>query len=328
MQKFQFIRYQILDRCFRSRNRRFFINDLIQTISLAMEEFGLKSGVSRKTIFNDINAMKSLYLIELDNSCMDGKKKYYRYLDLNFSIENQPISSVEKEFFRDTIIVLNRIKGLNQFEWVKDVIPRFTETEVAEQEIISYQSNEYLKGINHLNDIYNSIISKTVLSVEYKDFKSHDSYLIIFHPYYLKQYNNRWFAFGLNEQRNIRTWTIALDRIISIESHMTKYIHSEIDWNDYFEDIIGVTKPSGVNSVKIGLRINKESSPYFETKPFHPSQRLRKTINDENYYEFDLIINHELVSSLLSFGSEIKVIYPQELKDLIFDEIQKMHNLY
>ena len=94
MQKFQFIRYQILDRCFRNKNRRFYIDDVIQTISLAMEEFGPKSGVSRKTIFNDINAMKSLYLIELDNSCIDGKKKYYRYLDTEFSIENQPISSI------------------------------------------------------------------------------------------------------------------------------------------------------------------------------------------------------------------------------------------
>jgi predicted DNA-binding transcriptional regulator YafY len=328
MQKFQFIRYQILDRCFRNKNRRFYIDDLIQTISLAMEEFGPKSGVSRKTIFNDINAMKSLYLIELDNSCIDGKKKYYRYLDTEFSIENQPISSIEKEYFRDTIQVLNRIKGINQFEWVKDVIPRFTESKDVEKEIISYQSNEFLRGVEYLNEFYLAIISKAVLKIEYKDFKSQEPYSIIFHPSYLKQYNNRWFAFGLNEVKNIETWTIALDRIISIVSHPNKYIDSKIDWTDYFEDLIGVTKPVEAISIKLGLSVKIESSPYFETKPFHPSQKLLKKLDEEVHYEFDIIVNHELISNLLSFGSQLKVIYPKEVKDTFFEEIQKMYKLY
>jgi hypothetical protein len=57
------------------------------------------------------------------------------------------------------------------------------------------------------------------------------------HPYHLKQYNNRWFLFGRNEEKNSSTWNLAIDRIMDITESSEKYIpNTEIDWFEYFDD--------------------------------------------------------------------------------------------
>jgi len=66
-------------------------------------------------------------------------------------------------------------------------------------------------------------------------------FTFIFHPYHLKQYNNRWFVFGLNEKLGIAAWNLPLDRIVTIRETSLDYILSEIDWDEYFYGIIGVT---------------------------------------------------------------------------------------
>ena len=67
------------------------------------------------------------YSIELDK-VKDGKKKYYRYSDKNFSINKQPLSLTEAEQLKDTIMMLNRFKGLPQFDWMEEVLARFEDT--------------------------------------------------------------------------------------------------------------------------------------------------------------------------------------------------------
>ena len=90
------IRYRALDACFRDKRRRYFIEDLIDKCEEALLGFNGKGGVSRRQIFDDIRYMKSEagYGIELDE-LYDGKRKYYRYKDTDFSINQQPISKAE-----------------------------------------------------------------------------------------------------------------------------------------------------------------------------------------------------------------------------------------
>ena len=113
------IRYQALDRCFSNFARRFYIEDLIEACNNAIYDFtGKEDGIERRQLFDDIKFMESEagYSIELDK-VKDGKKKYYRYSDKNFSINKQPLSLTEAEQLKDTIMMLNRFKGLPQFDW-------------------------------------------------------------------------------------------------------------------------------------------------------------------------------------------------------------------
>lgn len=65
---------------------------------------------------------------------------------------------------------------------------------------------------------------------------------MVINPYHLKQYNNRWFLFCFNEEYQTIS-NYPLDRIVSLEELNKEFEPSTINWMDYFEDIIGVTKP-------------------------------------------------------------------------------------
>ena len=75
---------------------------------------------------------------------------------------------------------------------------------------------------------------------------------------------------------------MALDRIFSVNELKTKFkSNSKIDFEEYFEDIIGVTVNQKIPIEKIKIKIKKDVWPYLESKPLHGSQ---KTISRNQQY--------------------------------------------
>lgn len=315
------IRYQVLDRCFRNNGRMYFWEDLLEECNRALIDFDPNSeGIQRRQLFDDIRFMESEagWSIPLERY-RNGRKVYYRYEDLSFSINNQPLNETEAEQIKSAIQIISRFSGTPQFEWVNEMIPmlesKFGFIE-RKSEIINFESNIDLKGLHFLTPLFNAIVNERVLLVNYKDFKSPEPYEFIFHPYYLKQYNSRWFVFGLNADNQVSNWNLALDRIESLSETSQKYIQSKTDWEDYFFDIIGVTRPEGVDLQEIVLKFSPEAAPYVITKPIHASQ---KHISDSTGLEVKIkvIPNFELERLILSFGDQVKVISPQNFKERI-----------
>jgi len=273
------IRYQALDKCFSNFGRRYYIEDLIEACNNAIYDFtGNTDGVKRRQLYEDINFMESNagYSIPLDK-IRDGKRTYYRYSNKNYSINNQPISQTEAMQLKDTIVMLNRFKGLPQFGWMEEILTRLEDTFKLKnnvESVVSFEENIYLKGLEHFTELFNAIINKQSLNIEYNAAfgKSHN-YAI--HPYYLKQYNNRWFLFGLNQKDDDnRIMNMAIDRIISFKPLSIAYINNEtIDFSEYFDDVVGVTVTDGQTEI-IRLKIDKKRYSYIETKPMHPTQRV------------------------------------------------------
>lgn len=320
------LRYQVLDSCFRNSGRKFYWQDLLNEVNKALKEYnGPESQIKRRQLYDDIRFMESEqgWTIPLLKQ-KDGRKTYYRYADTDFSISNQPLNEDEKNQIDAAISVLSRFAGAPQFEWVQEMIPLLQDRLGLEQksrEVISIESNIDLKGIEHLGTLYNAIINELVLKVEYQDFKSDEGFELTFHPHFLKQYNNRWFAFGLNEELEIPTWNLALDRIIKIEQIQGDYISSEIDWSEFFFDIIGVTRPDDGEVEKVVLGFTKEQAPYIITKPLHPTQK-HKWVEDTLQVEIEVMPNYELQAMILSFGEKVKVIEPVSLKAVIDDRLK------
>jgi predicted DNA-binding transcriptional regulator YafY len=255
---------------------------------------------------------------------------YYRYEDLSFSISNQPLNDSEAEQIKSALQIFSRFSGTPQFEWVNEMIPMLeSKFGLIERkgEIISFESNIDLKGLHFLTPLFNAIINERVLLVKYKDFKSSEPYEFTFHPYYLKQYNNRWFVFGLNSDNQVSNWNLALDRIESLSETALKYKPSDTDWEDYFFDLVGVTRPEGVELQEIVLKFSPKVAPYVITKPIHPSQKHK---NEPTGLEVKIkvIPNFELERMILSFGEQVKVISPQDFKERISQRIKSAGSLY
>jgi predicted DNA-binding transcriptional regulator YafY len=327
------IRYRTLDKCFRNSGRKYFIDDLIEACSEAIYEYiGVPTTVSRRQIFDDITFMESEagFAIELVRH-KDGKKVYYRYEDVNFSINNQPLNANEELQLKEALLTLSRFKGVTQFEWVEEVITRLdSQLNLSHKKklFIEFEQNKYLKGLHYISVFYDAISNQKCLNITYKSFKSEEPIILIFHAYFLKQYNNRWFVFGRNDEYGT-IQNLSLDRIETINESDTKYIdNEEVDFSEYFEDVIGVTIPTDNNLEKIEIEVDNSLLPYLETKPLHESQKPPKRGDVSSIITFSVIPNYELEALLLSFGKKIKVIAPETLKAKLKARIETMKSNY
>ncbi|RLJ61603.1 putative DNA-binding transcriptional regulator YafY [Lacinutrix venerupis] len=331
--KHAIIRYQTLDKCFRNTGKRYYIEDLLEACNNALFDFDPNSlGIKKRQLYDDVRFMESSqgWSIPLEK-VKDGRRAYYHYEDDSFSINNQPLNDNEAEQIKSAMLVLGRFKGLPQFEWVNELIPKLDQTfnlSSQNQEIISFDTNEFLIGAEYISTLFKAIQNKQSLIVTYKSFKSIDEQKINFHPYHLKQYNNRWFVFGKNDGFDNLT-NLALDRIKSIDHSSIKFDTSQmIDFEEFFEDIIGVTKPDDVVLTKIILKATPQLAPYIITKPLHGSQKnIEET---ESFYTFsiEVIPNYELNKKILSFGNGIQVLEPTKIREAIKEELAKTFEKY
>jgi predicted DNA-binding transcriptional regulator YafY len=332
--KFPLIRYKVLDRCFRTTYKKYFITDLVDECNKVLYEMtGQDESVKLRQVQDDIAFMRSPegWDIELQE-LYDGKKRIYRYEDTTYSIMNVPLNAKVMEEFRSSVEVLSQFEGMPQFDWLQESLTKMNmEVNKDATPIISFDANPFLKGIEHLSTLYQAIKNKTVLNILYQDFTAPEPYVGILHPYHLKQYNNRWFLFGRNEEKNSSTWNLAIDRIMDITESSEKYIpNTEIDWSEYFDDIIGVTKPvDGVPEI-ITLHFYGLTGKYVENKPIHGSQKSKWLDNNTLEVKLFLIINFELERLVLSYADNAKVIEPESLRKNIwlhFSNATKQYSL-
>jgi predicted DNA-binding transcriptional regulator YafY len=110
--------------------------------------------------------------------------------------------------------------------------------------------------------------------------------------------------------------TLALDRMIEFQP-LTKEPYSEytgVDFERYFNDLIGVTKSERDRAQKVILLFDKVNAPYVVTKPLHHSQQILKDNEDGVTIRIDVVLNFELEKEILGFGECVKVILPRNLQ--------------
>lgn len=317
--KHAIIRYQALDKCFRNPGRKYFMEDLVEACNQSLYEFsGIEDGIKRRQVYEDIKFMESsqgwnIPLIKI----RDGKKVFYRYEDLNFSINNQPLNEREELQLRESLVTLSRFKGMPQFEWVDELAFKLEQglgLANSDQKIIEFEQNQYLKGLEYITPLYEAIQNKQTLKIAYQNFKQEKETEFLFYPYYLKQYNNRWFVLGCTKGYENLT-TLSLDRINQIEQDNSSYQENEkFDFEEYFEDVIGVTVNKSLPLEKIILKVSKALWPYIKNKPIHGSQRKLEENDGYIVLQLELIINYELKSLLFSFMDAIEIVEPTSLR--------------
>lgn len=325
------IRYTVLDRCFSNFNRFYSYSDLLEDVNQVLYDLGT-DGIQLRQLQYDIEHMKSDsgWAILLDESLKIGRKKAFRYQDKNFSISNHPLNVNDSEQLETTIAILSRYKHRAEFSWLEELIPRMEQSfklvESGDNGIIGYQENIDLKGREHIGTLFNLILKRKQIKINYEPYGK-PQFNVIISPYHVKQYNNRWFLFCFNQEyKTISNYP--LDRINSIEELNDSFIPSAINWLDYFDDIIGVTKPEGGKIEKVYLKFSEQRINYVLTKPLHGSQKNDRSDEDGKTISIEVIPNNELYQLILSFGGDIEVVSPREVRAEIINKIKLMSNQY
>lgn len=330
--KLALIRYKTIDACLQNCFRKWTLEDLMEACSDAIYEYeGITNGVSKRTIQLDIQNMRSEKLgYNAPIVVMD--KKFYYYEDKNYSITNSPLTQQDLGTLNEVLDVLKQFKGFGYFQELNGMVTRLEDKLYKQQHkgksYIDFEKNELLKGLKHIDPLHKSIINKKTIEITYQSFKAKLPQTIIFYPYLLKEYRNRWFVLGAN-RKGKAIMILALDRIEHFkEIHSEKYHKAEFDVSNYFNDVIGVSKMPNQTAQTVVIKIIKEHVPYIITKPLHPSQKILKEDVDGTIFSIEVIWNFELEREILGFGEQIKILSPKRLSGKIQSRLKQTLQKY
>lgn len=331
--KLALLRYKTIDECLKNRRRKWTLEDLIDKVSDALYEYeGIRTGISKRSIQGDIQVMRSDKL-GYNAPIVVVDRRYYTYEDSQYSITKSPLNNTEVEKIKEIVSLLKQFTGFNHFNELDELVTKLDNTvqksNNPQRNFIQVETNDLLKGKEFITPLYHAISNQKSLLIEYQSFKAQKPEMYIYYPYLLKEFRNRWFLICKKKKRK-DLMNLALDRILTIQELENEKFeeYTGIDFNRYYDDIIGVTKSEKDRARGIVLEIDNLHTPYVLTKPMHHSQKVLKTTETTTIIRIDVCINYELEKEILSFGEFVKVLSPVGLKKRMENRIVKMKELY
>ncbi|MFZ5554769.1 MAG: helix-turn-helix transcriptional regulator [Bacteroidota bacterium] len=330
--KHALIRYKTIDNCLQNRFRKWTLDDLVEACSDALYEYeGITKGVSKRSVQLDIQNMRSEKL-GYNAPIIVTDKKYYSYGEKNYSITNIPLTQQDLGTLSEVVEVLKQFKGFNYFSELGGMVNRLEDKIYKQQHkgksFIHFEKNDLLKGLEFIDPVHKAILNKQTMEVWYQSFKAKDATPLVFYPYLLKEYRNRWFAVGMKKDAGFIT--MALDRFVSVkELPKEKYIKNTLfDPSAFYDNAIGVTKSINQRELPVIFKLDKQNTPYAITKPIHPSQKIMKEEEDGTIFCINVIWNFELERELLGFGESVEVLAPRNLRKKIKARLHQAFSHY
>lgn len=332
------IRYKYLDDLLSDRHHYFSTREIWEKCCERLIDSGYKD-VTLRCIQEDIKFLEyAPFYADIERFRKNGKL-CVRYQKNGFSIFKKELSDEEASLLREVLSTLGQFEGLDNFKWLDDFKIGLGLEE--RRQIISFSHNPYLQNSNLLGALFDDISNEVVVRLSYHTFADKTIRAIDFHPYLLKQYNDRWFVIGAADSDK-KILTFALDRIDDVEALPDrKFIPCPDDINERFEDIVGVTLYENRPIEHIVFWVSDSSKDYVDTKPVHPSQTTLKGEKDEqlrkafpmlpggSFFSIDCIRNYELIRTLCSFGKNLVVLQSDgNIQDEIYKQICEMKENY
>lgn len=344
------MRYKILDELLSDRYHNYSLDDLTNEVNRRLAEMRPDGDcVVRRTIEKDIHFLENegpfwveieRYSVDYDNYERNRtyKKQCLRYADPSFSIFKQKLSSEEQYLLRDLFSLLGQFDGLPKLEGLERLRQSLRPSS-TDQPIISLTKNP-LENTNLFGELFTAISQRQVIELHYHQFTAPDNDRVYnLHPYLLRQYNGRWYLFA-GEVEDGKMLNFPLDRIDKVVPlSSVEYKEYDGNLNELFEDIIGVSIYDAEPVNQIVFWVSDFSVDYVMTKPLHESQKnlnmeeaaLRKaypSLQGGRFFRIDCKRNYELIRELCSYGQELVVLEPTDIRKEIEERIKGMSDRY
>ena len=271
-----------------------------------------------------------------------NKGKAYRYIGDNDDPLAEERKAVVQKSVEDYVAFCKASAGILPASWFSSFFENTqllldTNRESKDGEVrICSGAEQNLTNIDLLPVFYKAIANKQVLRFDYQPF-GQEQFTLTFHPQFIKEYNGRWFVFGEADREPYQAYNVPLDRIVGnvCEVNDVEYISAPKGfYQDYFNNIIGVTHETGAKTEEVIIRTKTEyQHGLLLTKPLHHSQNETQPFGEHDgqwYGEIRLMIepNRELCGKILAYGQYLEVTCPQSLREQIREIIKKQFDQY
>ena len=156
----------------------------------------------------------------------------------------------------------------------------------------------------------------------YRRYGSEQDAVMKLDPYFVKLHGRRWYALVKFPEPTSYLFTLAFDRIMSLELTTEKFAYyRDFDPAGWFHDCYGIVRDPDVPVERVVIRAFGKEVNYLRDLPLHNSQT--EIGAGEGYSDFALTLRPtaDFFSPLLARGAAIKVLEPQWLAD----EIKRQH---
>lgn len=299
------------------------------TVKKLMDDYG----VSRRTIMRDIEFLRDRYEAPLEYSL---ERKGYYYTDPTFMIQN--VLLTEGDLFTiSTIMPLMKQyqntplanafgsimgKVSEMLPQTVSVDPCFLNDDVS---FISDPLPEIEQEV--FNDIFKAVKTHHVLQFEYKG-NAHQNFQVRKVDCYrvLCQKGN-WYVFCYDyDKKDYRVYALSrMKNIVFTGEQFT--IPKDFNIDEHVDLSFGIWA-NKEPPVQYELHFGPELNTYIAEREWHKGQEMIQ--NDDGSVNLLFMSNQkqQILSWVLSFGSNVEVIQPEELKLAIKEEIKKMAGKY
>lgn len=320
------IRYRIIDKCIRNQYKPF---PSKRDLREACEEslFGSTGGahICDSTIEKDMYAMKMEHDAPIKYSKLE---KGYFYEDKDFTLNDIPLTDNDMEAISFAAHTLMQFKDVELFRQFGSAIDKIVDhlavsQDQDSQQFVQFEATIADGGNEYLTSILEAIKLKRLIQFEYASFVTGELKLRKVTPLLLKQYRNRWYLISFDDSKNDYI-TYALDRIEGLEI-LKETVSQPIDFDpdNYFKHAVGITS-GNTAPTDVRLKVSLVAAKYLDSLPIHASQKVVEMNQDHVIFCLKVNISEELIREIMSYGGDIAVIEPLELKE----EVQRRANRF
>ncbi len=319
LNKNAYLRYLAIDRLL--SKRKFSRDQLLKRINSE-----LNLNITKFTIDKDLKFLKDHFKAPIKPS-KDG----LYYADPEFTIAGVELSKAEQRALEFAVGVLD---GAGDSELVQEAqtiinkIFRKSNTSKSEKKYISSDVSLNVIGLDWLSPLYDAILEKSCIIIEYNSTRQKKVVKHVFSPYLLKEYAGMWYVIGYSEEKAF-TIVMALDRIKAIRrANVGYHIDPDFDPEKYFKYSFGITHRQYHKPEKVKFWVDKDAYYYMKVRPLHSTQRELEETEDGFIIQLEVYLSEELLITLMGLGGRVKVLSPPELVNDIKNHLLKMNQHY
>lgn len=263
--------------------------------------YGTNLAISQRTLQRDIKEIYSLTSYDIQNE-LKGDKRYF--------IAERPESKASSHRLLESFQIMNAMQNIRGFE-----------------EVVMLEKRRS-QGLENFHGLLFAINEKRVLSFDYTKFQDDIITNRVVHPLALRESQGRWYLIGV-DTKDTRLKSFGLDRIEGVDIHKTRFkTKYPYDIQEQFRYAFGINTESQTEPASVRLHFGYEQGQYIKHYPLHESQQI--LVDNENGVEVELTIyiTWDFVKELLSFGPNMKVLYPNSLKTKLKELLTKTLKQY
>ncbi len=289
---------------------------------------------SKQTVLRLVDDIRRSYGVEIEDF-IEGKRKYYRIKRLSASMPSLNISESELNALYMCKAFAEHLMGKKLFEEASHGLEKnhaflSDEKAASPQHFASFRSGsiDYTPHQDTIRTLIDAMYKRRVCKITYKSIMASRIKIFYIKPLKIFSHKDSVYVHACLARKPGKPYRepefdplLAIHRIKKADLTDRRFkFPKNYNFEKTFKQNFGVIKES---AFKVEVEFTGWAARYVSERIWSPDQRIRKN-NGKTRLTFSASSEPELISWVLSFGEESRLIRPKKLNEAVKDVIEKM----